>query len=89
MRNSRQALTGLDDDEKYGVTITDSMGRDQAASAVNESGVYSLIMRSRKPEAKAFRMWVTTEVLPTIRKTSFTKNMLLEQFHLPLFELFL
>ena len=42
MRNSRQALTGLDDDEKYGVTITDSMGRDQAASAVNESGVYSL-----------------------------------------------
>ena len=89
VKNSRDALKHLDDDEKYEVVLNDSMGREQKASAVNESGMYALVMRSRKPQAKAFRKWVTAEVLPTIHKTSFTKNTLPEQFHLPLFELFL
>ena len=49
--------------------VTDSMGRAQKAAYVNESGLYSLIMGSKKPEAKRFKRWVTSEVLPSIRKT--------------------
>lgn len=66
--NSRQAVSSLDDDEK-GVIISDTPGGKQHLSAVNESGLYSLIFQSRKPEAKAFRKWVTSEVLPSIRRT--------------------
>lgn len=66
--NSRQALSYLDEDEK-GVTSNDTPGGDQRVSTVNEPGLYSLILRSRKPEAKAFKRWVTHEVLPSIRKT--------------------
>lgn len=69
INNHRDALSRLDDDEKNGVVLTDSMGREQKATAVNESGLYSLILSSRKPEAKPFKRWVTHEVLPTIRKT--------------------
>lgn len=69
MDNHRQALSRLDDDEKNGVILNDSMGREQTATAVNESGLYSLILSSRKPEAKPFKRWVTHEVLPAIRKT--------------------
>ena len=50
-------------------TITDSLGRTQMANFVNEDGLYDVILDSRKPEAKAFRKWVTSEVLPSIRKT--------------------
>lgn len=46
----------------------DTPGGKQDLTTVNESGLYSLILRSRKPEAKAFRRWVTSEVLPSIRK---------------------
>lgn len=49
--------------------IIDSMGREQQANFVNEDGLYDVILDSRKPEAKAFRKWVTSEVLPSIRKT--------------------
>lgn len=49
--------------------ITDSLGRKQQANFVNEDGLYDVILDSRKPEAKAFRKWVTSEVLPSIRKT--------------------
>lgn len=49
--------------------IIDSMGRQQLASFVNEDGLYDVILDSRKPEAKMFRKWVTSEVLPQIRKT--------------------
>ena len=49
--------------------ITDSLGRTQMANFVNEDGLYDVILDSRKPEAKAFRKWVTSEVLPSIRKT--------------------
>ena len=66
--NSRQALSYLEEDEK-GVITSDTLGGRQEMSTVSESGLYSLIFRSRKPEAKRFRTWVTGEVLPTIRKT--------------------
>ena len=49
--------------------IIDSLGRTQMANFVNEDGLYDVILDSRKPEAKAFRKWVTSEVLPSIRKT--------------------
>ncbi|PNC91026.1 phage antirepressor Ant [Akkermansia muciniphila] len=65
--NSRQAVSYLDDDEK-GVTTNDTLGGTQQVSIINESGLYSLILRSRKPEAKKFKKWVTAEVLPSIRK---------------------
>lgn len=48
--------------------IVDSLGREQQANFVNEDGLYDVILDSRKPEAKAFRKWVTSEVLPSIRK---------------------
>lgn len=66
--NSRDAMARLDDDEK-GVGSTDTLGGTQQVGIVNESGLYSLILGSRKPEAKRFKKWVTAEVLPTIRKT--------------------
>lgn len=65
--NSRQALSYLDDDEK-GVITNDTLGGNQQMATVNESGLYNLIMRSRKPEASEFRRWVTHDVLPSIRK---------------------
>jgi hypothetical protein len=67
--NHKDALSRLDDDEKDGVGITDPMGRSQTATFINESGLYNLIFQSRKPEAKSFRKWVTSEVLPTLRST--------------------
>lgn len=66
--NNREALTRLDDDEK-GVSSTDTPGGKQEVAIVNESGLYSLILGSRKPEAKRFKKWVTAEVLPAIRRT--------------------
>ncbi|MGI4799730.1 MAG: BRO-N domain-containing protein [Janthinobacterium lividum] len=66
--NSRMAIARLDDDEK-GVTSANTLGGEQTLSMVNESGLYHLIFRSRKPQAKIFRRWVTSEVLPSIRKT--------------------
>ncbi|OME86900.1 hypothetical protein BK120_08230 [Paenibacillus sp. FSL A5-0031] len=68
IKNSREVVARLDDDEK-GVVLTDTLGGKQQAAAVNESGLYTVIMSSRKPEAKAFRKWVTSEVIPSIRKT--------------------
>lgn len=66
--NSRDAVARLDDDEK-GVVLTDTLGGAQELSAVNEPGLYTLILGSRKPEAKAFRRWITHEVLPALRRT--------------------
>lgn len=66
--NSRQSLATLEDDEK-GVSNTDTLGGPQELATVNESGLYALIFRSRKPQARLFRRWVTAEVLPAIRKT--------------------
>ena len=65
--NSRQALARLDDDEK-GVISADTPGGEQQMQAVNEPGLYVLVLSSRKPEAKAFKRWVTHEVLPALRR---------------------
>ena len=65
--NNRDALTRLDDDEK-GVASTDTLGGKQDMAIVNEPGLYSLILGSRKPEAKAFKRWITHDVLPSIRQ---------------------
>ena len=51
-----------------GVTIRDAIGREQNAVVINESGLYSLILSSKLPSAKEFKRWVTSEVLPSIRK---------------------
>lgn len=68
--NPTEAMRGLDDDEFRTTEVVDSAGRRQPnAYVVNEAGLYSLILRSRKPEAKTFKRWVTHEVLPSIRKT--------------------
>ncbi len=66
--NTARALSRLDDDEK-GVHTVNTLGGAQNVSTLNESGLYSLILTSRKAEAKRFKKWVTSEVLPTIRKT--------------------
>lgn len=59
----------LDADEVSQTHLIDSMGREQSTYIISESGLYSVILRSDKPEAKPFRKWVTSEVLPQIRKT--------------------
>lgn len=66
--NTSMALARLDDDEK-GISSTDTLGGKQEISIVNESGLYSLILGSRKPEAKAFKRWITHDVIPSIRQT--------------------
>lgn len=69
--NTRKALLDhVDEEDKTdGVTIRDSIGREQAPVLINESGLYSLILSSKLPTAKKFKRWVTGEVLPAIRKT--------------------
>lgn len=68
LENSRKATADLDDDEK-GVTICDTPGGPQEVTTISEPGLYSLILRSRKPEARQFRRWITHEVIPAIRRT--------------------
>lgn len=65
--NHRVAVDMLEDDEK-GVRKVYSLGGDQEMIVISESGLYTLIIRSNKPEARPFRRWVTHEVLPAIRK---------------------
>lgn len=65
--NTARALSRLDEDER-GIHSMNTLGGAQNLSVVNESGLYSLILTSRKAEAKIFKKWVTAEVLPTIRK---------------------
>lgn len=67
--NPSDALTRLDADERALDSIEGISGRMTPANIVNESGLYSLILGSRKPEARAFKRWVTHEVLPSIRRT--------------------
>lgn len=61
-------VRALDDDEK-GVHIVDTLGGSQEMNVISESGLFAVILKSRKSEAKRFRRWVTGEVLPTLRKT--------------------
>jgi prophage antirepressor-like protein len=66
--NPTMAVGGLDDDER-GLRNVETPSGNQQMVVVSEAGLYSLVIRSRKAEAKAFRRWVTHEVLPAIRKT--------------------
>lgn len=68
LENSRKATVELDPDEKNTVTISDGIPGNPNKTIISEPGLYKLIMRSRKPEAKEFQRWVTHEVLPQIRK---------------------
>lgn len=67
LKNPRSTLALLDEDEK-GVHIVYTPGGEQQMTIVTEPGFYKLVMRSRKPEAKAFQRWVTHEVLPALRR---------------------
>lgn len=69
--NPRKAIIDhVDEEDKTdGVTIRDSIGREQNPVCINESGLYSLILSSKMQNAKKFKHWVTSEVLPSIRKT--------------------
>ncbi len=66
--NPRQAVKRLDVDEKNTVITNDGIPGNPQKTIVSESGLYSLILTSRKPEAKAFKRWITHEVIPSIRK---------------------
>lgn len=68
INNSRQALTRLEDDEKADVILNDG-SQNRRMNVVNEYGLYNLVLASRKPEAKAFKRWITHDVIPSIRKT--------------------
>ena len=65
--NTSVAINSLDEDER----AKKSLGRQGDAWVISESGLYTLIIRSNKPEAKKFRKWITAEVLPAIRKNGF------------------
>lgn len=69
--NTRDAIVKHVDyeDKKDDVAICDSIGREQKTIIINESGLYSLILSSKLPKAKEFKRWITSEVLPAIRKT--------------------
>ncbi len=71
--NPRKAIIDhVDTDDKCkndGVTIRDAIGREYSPAIINESGLYSLILSSKLPSAKAFKHWVTSEILPSIHKT--------------------
>ncbi len=68
MANAADAIKGLDDDEK-GLGSSYTLGGRQEVIIVSESGLYALILKSRKPDAAKFRKWVRSEVLPSVRQT--------------------
>ncbi|MEK4894210.1 phage antirepressor [Bacillus sp. FSL M7-0996] len=79
IKNPSSSISLLDGDEK-GLHTMDTLGGTQQLQTINESGLYSLILRSRKPQAKAFKKWVTSEVLPSIRKHgAYMTDQVLEQ----------
>lgn len=65
---SRSSIASLDEDEK-GVHTVDTLGGAQSVTIINEPGLYSLILRSRKPNARLFKRWITHDVIPALRKT--------------------
>jgi prophage antirepressor-like protein/mRNA-degrading endonuclease toxin of MazEF toxin-antitoxin module len=69
LTDGRKSIELLDDDERNIIPVMDSMGRMQDSYVVNEPGLYSLVLKSRKPEAKAFKRWITHDVIPQIRRT--------------------
>lgn len=73
--NHKVAVSRLDEDEVSKVYLTDSLGRNQKTTVVNEAGLYSLILTSNKPEAKQFKRWITREVIPQSEKRAATLQM--------------
>lgn len=69
--NSRKAIADHVDEEDKGVTICDTLGGKQEMTVINESGLYALVFGSKLPSAKRFKHWVTSEILPAIRKTGY------------------
>ena len=67
--NPRKAMLDHVDNDDKGVTKCDTLGGQQSFTVINESGLYSLVLASKLPQAKVFKRWVTSEVLPQIRKT--------------------
>jgi prophage antirepressor-like protein len=65
----KAVIRHTDEDDRMKCTVTDNLGREQKMYIINESGLYSLILSSKLEQAKAFKRWVTSEVLPQIRKT--------------------
>jgi len=83
IQNISQAVESLDEDEKLTYTMYIS-GQNRAVRLINESGLYSLVLTSRKPEAKTFKKWITSEVIPQIRKTgSYQRPKSLEELSCP------
>lgn len=69
-KNQNDALVKhVDDEDKDTIAIRDSIGRNRNTPIINESGLYSLVLSSKLPSAKKFKRWVTSEVLPALRKT--------------------
>ena len=68
INNNRDAISRLDDDEKNTVALTDGNRGNPNTTIINEPGLYTLVLGSRKPEAKAFRRWITHDVIPSLRK---------------------
>lgn len=69
-KNQNDALVKhVDDEDKDRIAIRDSIGRNRNTPIINESGLYSLVLSSKLPSAKKFKRWVTSEVLPALRKT--------------------
>ena len=68
-KNPRQAIVDHVDSEDKGVAKRDTLGGNQDTVIINESGLYSLILSSKLPKAKEFKRWITSEVLPALRKT--------------------
>ena len=74
-RGRKAVLDHVDAEDRDEVPFQDAIGRMQKTSIINESGLYSLILSSKLPQAKEFKRWVTTEVLPSIRKNGgYLKN---------------
>ena len=70
IKNSRDAISGLDDDEKQ-TSVIPTSGQNRRVNLINESGLYALVFKSRKPSAQKFRKWVTKEVIPSIRQKGY------------------
>jgi prophage antirepressor-like protein len=79
LANSRKAVESLHDDERSSVTISDGTSGNPNHTIINESGVYALIFKSRKAEAQAFRRWVTSEVLPAIRRDGYYRMLAIDR----------
>lgn len=69
LTDARKSVNLLDEDERNTIPVTDTLGREQDTFVISEPGLYSLVLRSRRPEAKLFKRWVVHEVLPQIRQT--------------------